>query len=100
MHHMENIWLVAGVWMACAGVVVSFSGRQTAASNHDDDAAGAVLLPQSRTYIELVPRLPIAQAQYTALVTVVILTAVVPTAIAQLVFKPAEEPEEMEAEVP
>ncbi len=42
----------------------------------------------------------ITQAQYTALVTVVILTAVVPTAIAQLVFKPAEEPEEMEAEVP
>jgi Kef-type K+ transport system membrane component KefB len=42
----------------------------------------------------------ITQAQYTALVTVVILTAVVPTAIAQLIFKPAEEPEEMEAEVP
>ncbi len=42
----------------------------------------------------------ITQAQYTALVTVVILTAVVPTAIAQLVYKPAEEPEEMEAEVP
>ena len=42
----------------------------------------------------------ITQAQYTALVTVVILTAVVPTAIAQLVFKPSEEPEEMEAEVP
>ncbi len=42
----------------------------------------------------------IDQAQYTALVTVVILTAVVPTAIAQLLFKPLEEPEEMEAEVP
>jgi Kef-type K+ transport system membrane component KefB len=42
----------------------------------------------------------ISQAQYTALVTVVILTAVVPTAIAQLLFKPREEPEEMEAEVP
>jgi Kef-type K+ transport system membrane component KefB len=42
----------------------------------------------------------IDQAQYTALVTVVILTAVVPTAIAQALFKPLEEPEEMEAEVP
>lgn len=42
----------------------------------------------------------ITQAQYTALVTVVILTAVVPTAVAQLLFKPAEEPQEMEAEVP
>jgi Kef-type K+ transport system membrane component KefB len=42
----------------------------------------------------------IDQAQYTALVTVVILTAVVPTAIAQILFKPSEEPEEMEAEVP
>jgi Kef-type K+ transport system membrane component KefB len=42
----------------------------------------------------------ITQAQYTALVTVVILTAVVPTAIAQMLFKPSEEPEEMEAEVP
>lgn len=42
----------------------------------------------------------IDQAQYTALVTVVILTAVVPTAIAQSLFKPVEEPEEMEAEVP
>jgi Kef-type K+ transport system membrane component KefB len=42
----------------------------------------------------------ITQSQYTALVTVVILTAVVPTAIAQALFKPAEEPEEMEAEVP
>jgi hypothetical protein len=42
----------------------------------------------------------IDQAQYTALVTVVILTAVVPTAIAQALFKPVEEPEEMEAEVP
>ncbi|MGC1381907.1 MAG: cation:proton antiporter [Candidatus Baltobacteraceae bacterium] len=42
----------------------------------------------------------IDQAQYTALVTVVILTAIVPTAIAQGLFKPTEEPEEMEAEVP
>ncbi len=42
----------------------------------------------------------INQAQYTALVTVVILTAVVPTAIAQALFKPREDPEEMEAEVP
>jgi Kef-type K+ transport system membrane component KefB len=42
----------------------------------------------------------INQAQYTALVTVVILTAVVPTAIAQALFKPSEEPEEMEADVP
>ena len=42
----------------------------------------------------------ITQAQYTALVTVVILTAVVPTAIAQALFKPREEPEEMESEVP
>jgi Kef-type K+ transport system membrane component KefB len=42
----------------------------------------------------------INQAQYTALVTVVILTAVVPTAIAQALFKPREEPEEMESEVP
>jgi Kef-type K+ transport system membrane component KefB len=42
----------------------------------------------------------INQAQYTALVTVVILTAVVPTAVAQSLFKPIEEPEEMEAEVP
>jgi Kef-type K+ transport system membrane component KefB len=42
----------------------------------------------------------IDQAQYTALVTVVILTAIVPTAIAQALFKPIEEPEEMEAEVP
>ncbi|MGA8474045.1 MAG: cation:proton antiporter [Candidatus Cybelea sp.] len=42
----------------------------------------------------------INQAQYTALVTVVILTAVVPTAIAQILFRPREEPEEMEAEVP
>ncbi len=42
----------------------------------------------------------INQAQYTALVTVVILTAVVPTAVAQALFKPREEPEEMEAEVP
>jgi Kef-type K+ transport system membrane component KefB len=42
----------------------------------------------------------IDQAQYTALVTVVILTAIVPTAIAQALFKPLDEPEEMEAEVP
>lgn len=42
----------------------------------------------------------ITQAQYTALVTVVILTAVVPTAIAQALFRPGEEPEEMESEVP
>jgi len=42
----------------------------------------------------------INQAQYTALVTVVILTAVVPTAIAQALFRPSEEPEEMESEVP
>ncbi len=42
----------------------------------------------------------INQAQYSALVTVVILTAVVPTAIAQALFRPHEEPEEMEAEVP
>lgn len=42
----------------------------------------------------------INQAQYTALVTVVILTAIIPTATAQALFKPAEEPEEMEAEVP
>jgi Kef-type K+ transport system membrane component KefB len=42
----------------------------------------------------------IDQAQYTALVTVVILTAIVPTAIAQILFKPREEPEEMEAEIP
>jgi len=42
----------------------------------------------------------IDQAQYTALVTVVILTAIVPTAIAQILFKPVAEPAEMEAEVP
>lgn len=42
----------------------------------------------------------INQSQYTALVTVVILTAIVPTTIAQALFKPVEEPEEMEAEVP
>lgn len=42
----------------------------------------------------------ITQAQYTALVTVVILTAIIPTAIAQALFRPTEEPEEMEAEVP
>ncbi|MGB8908422.1 MAG: cation:proton antiporter [Candidatus Cybelea sp.] len=42
----------------------------------------------------------INEAQYTTLVTVVILTAVVPTAVAQVLFKPSEEPEEMEAEVP
>jgi Kef-type K+ transport system membrane component KefB len=42
----------------------------------------------------------INQAQYTALVTVVILTAVVPTAFAQALFRPRDEPEEMETEVP
>jgi Kef-type K+ transport system membrane component KefB len=42
----------------------------------------------------------IDEAQYTALVTVVILTAIIPAAIAQALFKPSEEPEEMEAEVP
>jgi Kef-type K+ transport system membrane component KefB len=42
----------------------------------------------------------INQAQYTALVTVVILTAVVPTTIAQILYNPREEPEEMETEVP
>ena len=42
----------------------------------------------------------ITQAQYTALVTVVILTAIVPTAVAQILFRPTQEPEEMEAEVP
>ncbi len=42
----------------------------------------------------------INQAQYTALVTVVILTAVVPTAIAQTLFKPVDEPAEMESSVP
>lgn len=42
----------------------------------------------------------ITQAQYTALVTVVILTAVVPTTVAQALFKPKVDPEEMEAEVP
>ncbi len=42
----------------------------------------------------------INQAQYTALVTVVILTAVVPTAIAQTLFKPSDEPAEMESNVP
>jgi len=42
----------------------------------------------------------IDRAQYTALVTVVILTAIVPTAVAQALFRPAEDPEAMEAEVP
>jgi len=42
----------------------------------------------------------ITQSQYSALVTVVILTAIVPTAIAQWLFRPAQDPEEMEAEVP
>jgi Kef-type K+ transport system membrane component KefB len=42
----------------------------------------------------------ITQGQYAALVTVVILTAIAPTAVAQALFKPREEPEEMEAEVP
>ena len=42
----------------------------------------------------------INQAQYTTLVTVVILTAVVPTIIAQALYHPTEDPEEMELEVP
>jgi Kef-type K+ transport system membrane component KefB len=42
----------------------------------------------------------ITQSQYSALVTVVILTAIIPTAIAQWLFKPAQDPQEMEAEVP
>jgi hypothetical protein len=42
----------------------------------------------------------ITETQYSALVTVVILTAIVPTAIAQWLFKPTHDPEEMEAEVP
>jgi Kef-type K+ transport system membrane component KefB len=42
----------------------------------------------------------INQAQYTALVTVVILTAIVPTAVAQALFKPVDEPPEMESSVP
>jgi len=42
----------------------------------------------------------INQAQYTALVTVVILTAVVPTAIAQTLFNPPQELAELESEVP
>jgi Kef-type K+ transport system membrane component KefB len=42
----------------------------------------------------------ITQSQYSALVTVVILTAIVPTAVAQWLFRPAQDPEEMEAEVP
>jgi Kef-type K+ transport system membrane component KefB len=42
----------------------------------------------------------IDQAQYTALVTVVILTALVPTIVAQALFKPREDPQEMESEVP
>ena len=42
----------------------------------------------------------INQAQYTALVTVVILTAVVPTAIAQALFKPATDVAELESNVP
>jgi Kef-type K+ transport system membrane component KefB len=42
----------------------------------------------------------IDRAQYTALVTVVILTAIVPTLVAQALFKPAEEPSELESEVP
>jgi Kef-type K+ transport system membrane component KefB len=42
----------------------------------------------------------ITQEQYTALVTVVILTAVVPTAIAQAFFKPTFDPEEMESTTP
>jgi Kef-type K+ transport system membrane component KefB len=42
----------------------------------------------------------IDQSQYTALVTVVILTALVPTIVAQALFKPKEDPQEMESEVP
>jgi Kef-type K+ transport system membrane component KefB len=42
----------------------------------------------------------IDQAQYTALVTVVILTALVPTIIAQALFKPKEDPQQMDSEVP
>ena len=42
----------------------------------------------------------IDRGQYTALVTVVILTAIVPTLVAQAHFKPAEEPDVMESEVP
>lgn len=42
----------------------------------------------------------IDQSQYTALVTVVILTAVVPTLVAQVLFRPEIEPAEMESEVP
>jgi len=42
----------------------------------------------------------IDQAQYTALVTVVILTAVIPTLVAQILFRPEEDPEVLEAEVP
>jgi Kef-type K+ transport system membrane component KefB len=42
----------------------------------------------------------IDQAQYTTLVTVVILTALVPTIIAQALFKPKEDPQQMESEVP
>ncbi|MDQ6827022.1 MAG: hypothetical protein M3Z14_07490 [Candidatus Eremiobacteraeota bacterium] len=42
----------------------------------------------------------ITKAQYTALVTVVILTAVVPTAIAQALFKPSTDVPEMESTVP
>ena len=42
----------------------------------------------------------IDRAQYTALVTVVILTAIVPTIVAQILFHPHEEPFEMESEVP
>ena len=42
----------------------------------------------------------INQSQYTALVTVVILTALVPTIVAQALFKPKDDPQEMESEVP
>lgn len=42
----------------------------------------------------------IDRTQYTVLVTVVILTAILPTLIAQALFHPREEPEEMESEVP
>ncbi len=39
----------------------------------------------------------IDRTQYTVLVTVVILTAILPTLVAQALFRPKEEPEEMES---
>jgi Kef-type K+ transport system membrane component KefB len=42
----------------------------------------------------------INQAQYTTLVTVVVLTAIVPTIIAQALFRPKDDPQEMESGVP